>query len=69
MVVHSYNIHSLSINCDGESFLSADDLRINLWHADHTDEVYSTSHLLAITSISTFAVHVMSFMSCQYRVV
>ena len=29
---HSYHIHSLSVNADGESFFSCDDLRINLWH-------------------------------------
>lgn len=31
---HTYNINSLSINSDGETFLSADDLRINLWHSE-----------------------------------
>lgn len=30
--VHAYHINSISLNSDGESFLSADDLRINLWN-------------------------------------
>lgn len=38
---HNYNIHSLSTSSDGESFLSADDLRINLWNVDHTDTAYN----------------------------
>ena len=28
---HAYHINSLSMNSDGETFLSSDDLRINLW--------------------------------------
>jgi len=32
---HLYGIHSLSMCSDGESFLSSDDLRINLWHMGH----------------------------------
>ena len=38
---HSYNIHSVSVNSDGQSFFSADDLRINLWHVDREDECYT----------------------------
>lgn len=29
---HTYHINSISVNCDDETFLSADDLRINLWN-------------------------------------
>jgi serine/threonine-protein phosphatase 2A regulatory subunit B len=29
---HAYHINSLSLNSDGETFISADDLRINLWN-------------------------------------
>jgi serine/threonine-protein phosphatase 2A regulatory subunit B len=32
---HNYNINSLSISKDGETFLSADDLRINLWNFEN----------------------------------
>lgn len=35
---HAYHINSLSLNSDGETFLSADDLRINLWHLEHTEQ-------------------------------
>ena len=28
---HAYHINSVSVNSDGESYLSADDLRINMW--------------------------------------
>lgn len=30
--VHAYHINSISVNSDGETFLSADDLRVNLWN-------------------------------------
>lgn len=32
---HNYNINSLSVSPDGENFLSADDLRINLWSIEN----------------------------------
>eukprot|EP00948_MAST-09A_sp_MAST-9A-sp1_P002754 g2754.t1 len=38
---HAYHINSISPNSDGVSFLSADDLRINLWHMDHTDQSFN----------------------------
>jgi len=34
---HAYHINSLSFSPDGETYLSADDLRINLWNL-HTNE-------------------------------
>lgn len=36
---HTYHINSISINSDQETYLSADDLRINLWHMEVTDQV------------------------------
>ena len=38
---HTYHVNSISINSDGETFLSADDLRINLWNLGVTDESFS----------------------------
>lgn len=38
---HTYHINSISVNSDQETFLSADDLRINVWHQDITDESFS----------------------------
>jgi serine/threonine-protein phosphatase 2A regulatory subunit B len=33
---HEYHINSLSLSPDGENFISADDLRVNLWNIDDT---------------------------------
>ena len=33
---HEFNIHSVSASSDGENFLSADELRINLWNAENS---------------------------------
>jgi len=32
---HAYHINSVSVNSDGQTFLSSDDLRINLWSLDN----------------------------------
>jgi serine/threonine-protein phosphatase 2A regulatory subunit B len=34
---HTYHINSISLASDQETFLSADDLRVNLWHLDRPD--------------------------------
>lgn len=38
---HDYRINSLSINSDLETFITADDLRINLWHIEVPDQSFS----------------------------
>ena len=38
---HAYHINSISLNTDGETFISADDLRINLWNLDISDQSFS----------------------------
>lgn len=38
---HTYHINSISVNSDDETYLSADDLRINLWHLEITDRSFS----------------------------
>ena len=43
---HTYHINSISINSDEETFLSADDLRINLWHIGVTDQSFSILFIL-----------------------
>ncbi len=43
---HTYHINSISLNSDQETFLSADDLRINLWHTEVTDQSFSKYFLL-----------------------
>lgn len=38
---HTYHINSISVNSDQETFLSADDLRINLWHLEVTGQSFN----------------------------
>lgn len=42
---HAYHINSVSLNSDTQTFLSADDLRVNLWQIDDNSESYSILHL------------------------
>jgi serine/threonine-protein phosphatase 2A regulatory subunit B len=45
---HAYHINSISVNSDGETYLSADDLRINLWNLNISDQSFSkTTALIA----------------------
>ncbi|XP_064631598.1 serine/threonine-protein phosphatase 2A 55 kDa regulatory subunit B alpha isoform-like isoform X2 [Lineus longissimus] len=37
---HTYHINSISVNSDQETYMSADDLRINLWHLEITDQSF-----------------------------
>jgi serine/threonine-protein phosphatase 2A regulatory subunit B len=39
---HSYNINGIAFNSDGETFISSDDLRINLWNVGIKNEALST---------------------------
>lgn len=43
---HAYHINSISLNSDGETFISSDDLRVNLWNLNVTDRAFSrlTNH-------------------------
>ena len=34
---HAYHINSLSLNSDGQTFLSADELRVNIWDLNRSD--------------------------------
>lgn len=38
---HTYHINSISVNSDQETFISADDLRINLWNLDIPDQSFN----------------------------
>lgn len=38
---HAYHINSISPNSDGESFISSDDLRINLWNLEINDQTFN----------------------------
>jgi len=48
---HTYHINSLSVNSDGETFLSADDLRINLWNLNISDQSFSMTTFFALQEI------------------
>ncbi|KAK8843419.1 serine/threonine-protein phosphatase 2A regulatory subunit B beta isoform [Kwoniella newhampshirensis] len=37
---HAYHINSISVNSDGETYISADDLRINLWNLNISDQSF-----------------------------
>lgn len=41
LLAHAYHINSISINSDGETYISADDLRINLWNLDVSDQSFN----------------------------
>jgi serine/threonine-protein phosphatase 2A regulatory subunit B len=45
---HTYHINSISTNSDGETYLSSDDLRINLWNMDISDQSFSKCVFLYI---------------------
>ncbi|CAG0899347.1 unnamed protein product [Darwinula stevensoni] len=38
---HTYHINAISVNSDQETYLSADDLRINLWHLEVNDQSFN----------------------------
>jgi serine/threonine-protein phosphatase 2A regulatory subunit B len=38
---HVYNINSVSIHQDGQSFLSADDLRVNIWNLEDSSRCFN----------------------------
>lgn len=46
---HTYHINSISVNSDQETYLSADDLRINLWNLEITDQSFSILLLMSFT--------------------
>ena len=45
---HAYHVNSISVNSDDETYLSADDLRINLWSLQRTDQSFSMLNILGL---------------------
>ena len=43
---HTYHINSISVSSDDYTFLSADDLRVNIWHIETTDRSFSILYSL-----------------------
>ncbi|TNN22748.1 Serine/threonine-protein phosphatase 2A regulatory subunit B beta isoform [Liparis tanakae] len=38
---HTYHINSISVNSDLQTYISTDDLRVNLWNLEITDHSFS----------------------------
>lgn len=57
---HNYNINSLSTSPDGENFISADDLCINLWNFENTIVAFNVVNLKpkSIEDLSEIITHV-----------
>lgn len=51
---HTYHINSISINSDGETFLSADDLRINLWNFGVSDQSFSMRARVCVRGTASY---------------
>lgn len=45
IIAHTYHINSISINSDSETYISADDLRVNLWNLDVSDQSFSKYYM------------------------
>lgn len=45
---HSYHIHSLSLNVDNQTFLSADDLVINIWDIENSINCFSKMYSMIL---------------------
>jgi hypothetical protein len=52
---HAYHINSLSANSDCETFISADDLRINWWNLEYPDQCFSKFTFLMLRSCMNFS--------------
>lgn len=60
--IHAYHLNSISPCADGELFLSADDLRINMWNYGRGDEAFNMvdikpdriEHLLEVITTAAF---------------
>lgn len=48
---HAYHINSISINSDGETYVSADDLRVNLWNLNISDQSFSKSPIISYVPV------------------
>lgn len=54
---HTYHINSISVNSDCETYLSADDLRINLWNLEITDRSFSILSIFPLQPLSSDALN------------
>nr|XP_009930742.1 PREDICTED: serine/threonine-protein phosphatase 2A 55 kDa regulatory subunit B beta isoform [Opisthocomus hoazin] len=51
---HTYHINSISVNSDYETYMSADDLRINLWNFEITNQSFSILGVIMTGSYNNF---------------
>ena len=64
---HAYHIHSISVNSDQETYISADDLRINLWNLNISDQSFSEwSHLPARDHPLRFVTRYCRHQTCEH---
>ncbi len=63
---HTYHINSISVNSDCETYLSADDLRINLWNLEITDRSFSIL-LLFISTQPPSSIGLLHIISYSHR--
>lgn len=66
---HTYHINSISVNSDQETYLSADDLRINLWHLEITDQSFSILYSISMTVLVTGISILGNMKTCLHLVV
>jgi len=38
---HAYHVNSISLNSDGETYISSDDLRVNMWNLNYSDQSFN----------------------------
>ena len=57
---HAYHINSISTCSDGKTFLSADDLRINIWDFENTQSSFSASCSVVIHLPAPARTHIAS---------
>ncbi|XP_016375903.1 serine/threonine-protein phosphatase 2A 55 kDa regulatory subunit B alpha isoform-like [Sinocyclocheilus rhinocerous] len=65
---HTYHINSISVNSDNETYLSADDLRINLWHLDFTDRSFSILKKVKECFVTLISLSLSLSLSLSYQV-
>lgn len=67
---HTYHINSISLSSDRETFLSADDLRVNLWHLDISSTSFNIvdikpTNMEDLTEVSCSCAHAVVLRICR----
>lgn len=64
---HTYHINSISVNSDLQTFISTDDLRVNLWNLEITDRSFSILSQLFVYNDFVRAVICQRFQVCPSK--